>query len=750
MKRAAALLLAVLLSVTTLSVYGYGFFSLPGLGALLCACIGTGICLFTDRYRLAGTVLMILYLTLNFALIGMLIRGGQAGSGEYFWQWVISRGEEMGVILPFVLAMILASSMFFSITVYYFSSVHYRIAMLTLVGLMPFVLYVKVMAEVSNRYLVPVAAGSILVHIAVMSEKRTVGDSLRQGDLRGFLRRKLRSGGEFRAAKILSFLMFSALVLLPAALVPKREDARFYREFENLFLNGNTTTAVADDFTHLADFSGDADVLGAGSNRRLYSVYMDGDTYWKRQNFDLFDPKLCRWTPGYATAFPEELDPDGFRRARADLSEASLLRALKDAEKERPGFLACYGAEKVLESPSLTENASRAMVHPENFSPAYYLSAPGCSAILIPEGEEGTVTVQDCILRNAQKGADDATYTVTYRNDEKTLELWIGTGLPLMDREQSERMLEEACEILQEARNPRAKVPAAFLSQLLEAERYEAWVFEQGDPVSDVVRSLAGERCAGAGSDAEKAVLLESYFRESGFSYDLDYRAPDDSPEYFLTQGRTGTCSDFASAFVLMARSEGLIVRYAEGFVTESSGRENLRYIMEQDSHAYAEVYLPNTGWVVFDPTAGVPGSDRTSLAQVWSMLRMDYGLLFTIILFVAGMNLIFFFLYFGLPFLGECAFRIRLLLMEPGEAARACLPRLKKKAKKGRKRGAFSGNVDAMTPRQFEAQLKSMGIPAGCVAACYEEALYAGRDPSKEQKEQLRKDYLLACSRIS
>jgi transglutaminase-like putative cysteine protease len=74
-----------------------------------------------------------------------------------------------------------------------------------------------------------------------------------------------------------------------------------------------------------------------------------------------------------------------------------------------------------------------------------------------------------------------------------------------------------------------------------------------------------------------------------------------------------GSCRDFALLMIDAARSLGLAARFASGYLatmpnvapTEAHGA----------THAWAQVYLPRTGWVDFDPTTGNVG--KASLVTV-------------------------------------------------------------------------------------------------------------------------------------
>lgn len=74
--------------------------------------------------------------------------------------------------------------------------------------------------------------------------------------------------------------------------------------------------------------------------------------------------------------------------------------------------------------------------------------------------------------------------------------------------------------------------------------------------------------------------------------------------EYFLLESKEGYCSYFATAFVLMARAEGIPARYVQGFCIPASGKAGEPVtVLSSMAHAWPEVYLKGIGWVPFEPT---------------------------------------------------------------------------------------------------------------------------------------------------
>jgi transglutaminase-like putative cysteine protease len=71
----------------------------------------------------------------------------------------------------------------------------------------------------------------------------------------------------------------------------------------------------------------------------------------------------------------------------------------------------------------------------------------------------------------------------------------------------------------------------------------------------------------------------------------------------------TGSCRDFASLFMLAARSLGLAARFVSGYL-------DAPHTGSGATHAWAEVYLPGAGWKGFDPTlAEMVGSKHIAVA---------------------------------------------------------------------------------------------------------------------------------------
>ena len=78
---------------------------------------------------------------------------------------------------------------------------------------------------------------------------------------------------------------------------------------------------------------------------------------------------------------------------------------------------------------------------------------------------------------------------------------------------------------------------------------------------------------------------------------------------------RKGVCQDFAHFAIACLRSIGLPARYVSGYIetTPPPGVEKLTGV--DASHAWFALYIPNVGWLDFDPTNNqVPGLQHITI----------------------------------------------------------------------------------------------------------------------------------------
>lgn len=127
--------------------------------------------------------------------------------------------------------------------------------------------------------------------------------------------------------------------------------------------------------------------------------------------------------------------------------------------------------------------------------------------------------------------------------------------------------------------------------------------------LSKEVESYLAEITGDAGTDLEKLQAIErelnsyTYNRRPGSLPDEVTNAGE-FLDYFLLESREGYCTYFATAFVLLARAEGIPARYVQGFCVPMQGSQEAA-VLSSMAHSWPEVYIEDVGWVPFEPTPG-------------------------------------------------------------------------------------------------------------------------------------------------
>jgi transglutaminase-like putative cysteine protease len=97
----------------------------------------------------------------------------------------------------------------------------------------------------------------------------------------------------------------------------------------------------------------------------------------------------------------------------------------------------------------------------------------------------------------------------------------------------------------------------------------------------------------------------------TSFKYAVRFEDGTQPPAQTLELGG-GTCRDFALLMMEGARSLGLAARFVTGYLYDPAlDMEPGKNADSAYPHAWMEVYLPGAGWMEFDPTNGIIGTDR-------------------------------------------------------------------------------------------------------------------------------------------
>lgn len=102
----------------------------------------------------------------------------------------------------------------------------------------------------------------------------------------------------------------------------------------------------------------------------------------------------------------------------------------------------------------------------------------------------------------------------------------------------------------------------------------------------------------------DSAVGIAALVRNSA-EYDLKtprIPADQDFVLYFLEESNRGYCVHFASATVMLLRTQGIPARYVTGYSVKGEADRWIN-VTEDDAHAWVEYYVDGMGWMPLDPT---------------------------------------------------------------------------------------------------------------------------------------------------
>ena len=149
--------------------------------------------------------------------------------------------------------------------------------------------------------------------------------------------------------------------------------------------------------------------------------------------------------------------------------------------------------------------------------------------------------------------------------------------------------------------------------ELTPGERREA--LELPPSISPAVRELAQSWTTQNSNPRAIVNSALQFFRAQGFRYSLspgEYGKND--LEQFLFHRRIGFCEHYAASFATLMRLAGIPARVIVGYLGgEYNDLGHFFLVRQADTHAWCEVWLPDSGWTRVDPTTAVaPG--RASL----------------------------------------------------------------------------------------------------------------------------------------
>lgn len=684
---------------------------------------------FISRHKKVGSFIYAAIMAAVLVLIDVIMTF--ARNKTEFIEWFLTGAATVDTNVEYMLTLVLFFTFFISSTVYYFTHITYRISILTLIALIPCAIYVKASQQIPAVYLVLLAASDILLYLYHYKTTAVSGVS--------------KHG---KAAAVTGYFDFAAAALLIAVLIPKPTETPYYEKFEQFssyFSFSGNYGRINGSYT---EHSGNADLYNRMESRQLFVVNTDSPEYYKVQVYDSYDSKNRWWYS--KTAVPSRMCRFNWQDEAKERSLSKLANAYLEYLDKGGQLLPEDIDKKMLDRfAAIEETVHTAYIKQINY-PSVYLLAPERSIDTSLYGRSDVTSTRRTDLGEIMT---DTTGNNSFLrpNEEYSVDFYgrnaayssgyIESGLCNMNAADFYELLIDMINcglsddsystvfaFLREYNNEFSDLPSSFDG------------FEEYD-ISEEMRTLSASITEGLTYDYEKAEAIEAFFNGGSFTYDLAYRAPTDSdtPEFFVNESRRGTCSDFATAYCLLAKAAGLNVHYVEGFNSGEIQTAGVYSISTENAHAFPEVYIPGAGWVIYEPTvsgggAGSGGSSGSDNGET------DYLTVFVTSVTVVIIGVLLLVIIIFLPTISEKLFILRIRHSDSSKAVILIYNRLSAKLSR-----RFKTNTKTLTPKQLsELILEKTDITADDIIVPFELACYGGKNIPKEVAEKALEKYKL------
>lgn len=137
---------------------------------------------------------------------------------------------------------------------------------------------------------------------------------------------------------------------------------------------------------------------------------------------------------------------------------------------------------------------------------------------------------------------------------------------------------------------------------------------------SPLIAASAGLASYAQGSFLPGRPLVESVYDlmqriHKDFMFDPEFTTLA-TPLADVLEHRRGVCQDFAHLAIGCLRSQGLAARYVSGYIETLPPPGEEKLVGADASHAWFAVYIPEQGWMDFDPTNNqVPNDQHITIA---------------------------------------------------------------------------------------------------------------------------------------
>lgn len=521
----------------------------------------------------------------------------------------------------------------------------------------------------------------------------------------------------------------SVVLLITVLLLPKASNTPF-----DILTGSAFSFSTRNNLERFTSQSGGAPVSGKVDETVLMRVDAGGlqtPLYFKRQVMGTYDREKNRFYE-LKDAYLQGVD-QSWPLVWRDLDYEQFLRLLHSAMQLEPERLRPWNtlAERI---PNITEETRSIFLYMRNFSPVFIPATLRTYQVVgLPEYlQSARNKLGELIVMNGMRVEANTGFTLICYEEILRSSPELQAFVKGFDLESYFRLLKEMKAIFMDQGQLDSYFEIeTFYEEARDARRYHQYTQQE---TGSRIQALTAEILKGKTGDFEKALAIEQYFYQQGFTYDVSASPLNGGDvEYFLFESQKGSCSDYAAAMTLMAREAGLPTRYVEGFVTGERSKDGLYDITAKQSHAYPEVFISGYGWMTFEPT--VSREDLLEQPETVS----EYLLMAVLAVLIAVVALIAWLSWnYLIPHWKERRFRTVMQKRPPAQGIIEMYLRIQQCLTKQNHMGA-----DCMTPEElWDVAKENYGFSLDTIIPLFQKSAYGLQQIAPEEYQKACRQY--------
>ena len=676
---------------------------------------------YMQKHHVLGFVLYSITGAISLWFFRAVLEKGEEKYPITWGLWFLTPQDSLDYSKWYTAGLFILFVMFMSSVIYYFTRVRYRIFMNFLIFIIPFAIYGKEYEKMPTIYIVLLAVGYILLMVYYRQ--------LRDDEKTLFVDRK-------RAWKPIA--IYAAAFAVISALIPKPTVEADRTVIETL-INADALTDRLDAMINVFRDTSSADLFRRNDSQyAVYEAVARENLRIKTATRSKYDFETDTWTSEYTDTVidDETTEPpsDTFNiGSRMGLADAFLKAAELDSDFAEKYSLGTY-VKTGLTEPDVRKVSFYMINWDANMAPVpqFAISMLYCS------GNVGVYRLHGGTIMGMGRFKVGDKFTFDYSVDTFFFNQRNKAFVDHLAGYNYRRLLDDTEEVLSanyDQFKGDEELERMYDYFKADYDFYDDYLEKQLDyGGNERIKALADALTDGIDSEYDKALILESYFYNNDYVYDLNYeKGKKDNAETFLFETKTGVCYQYATSMVLLARAAGIPARFCEGYnMTRLEGGQvypDTNYaVLEADGHGYPELYIKGYGWVSFEPTitdAIIEKKNKTAT----DMLSMA-GFIMLI-----GSALVFLFAL-AYPWLSHKFFLFKNRKRMPKDTVMAVIHRICK----------VYDIDEATTSQEVRAFVQeSSGADISYTADLFDRSVYGGENVNINEKEKALNEYIRA-----